>query len=760
MASPLTLAFVIVAIVGRVGAQAPAGARPSYDEWKETKASEADAEAAVGARNAKMAAVNKVTQMLEELLAKVTAEGEAEAKTYDKFACFCKDTTAEKSEAIRRGEDEKQELEANIADLQQLRADLDAKIKELLIKIKETEEKLAAAEKERKAALELYEKNAADLAGAIEALEAAIATLKASKPSLVQLKQVARAVKTAIGMADALGLGGSTRGASVLALLQQDPSVPMQDYNFHSDGIIEILEKLLVDFQQQKAELDEAEVKSVHEFDMLKQEFLDVIKRSTNAMEKAKSKKEATIEEIAAASERLSTVSAQLLADKEYLMELSKMCHERAITWDQRTQVRSDELSALSTAIGIIKKSVAESTSANTVRFLQRGKQADHADIRVATAMASDEGFMESIELAAEQEEGGSPSFLQVGAQPRELISSLLQERKAESKRSTPENAREAVIAVLRDQGRKIKSTLLLKLSTEIQADHFAKVKKLIQELIERLLQEAANESNQKGFCDKATADAEQKRDYAVEEIATLNAEMARLEAEIAKLNEELEILREEIAELKAARDKATKLRAAEKAENAATVEEAKFGLDAIKMAMDILQKFYATAAKATVSLAQGPADDAPDAGFQAFEAYTGSQGAAGGIIGMMDVIKSDFERTISETEKAEAEAEKAFLEFMTETGMSLAEKTTAEQQKTNYRDSALEQLEEARSSLDTETEILQKAISELIELLPVCVDTGMSYEERVALREEEIEGLKKALCVLQNYNTEAMDEC
>merc|ERR1719178_465200 len=119
---------------------------------------------------------------------------------------------------------------------------------------------------------------------------------------------------------------------------------------------------------------------------------------------------------------------------------------------------------------------------------------------------------------------------------------------------------------------------------------------------------------------------------------------MARLEAEIAKLNEELEILGEEIAELKAARDKATKLRAAVKAENAATVEEAKFGLEAIKMAIDILSKFYKTAAKATVSLAQGPADDAPDAGFQAFEAYTGSQGAAGGIIGMMEVIQSDFE--------------------------------------------------------------------------------------------------------------------
>lgn len=39
-----------------------------------------------------------------------------------------------------------------------------------------------------------------------------------------------------------------------------------------------------------------------------------------------------------------------------------------------------------------------------------------------------------------------------------------------------------------------------------------------------------------------------------------------------------------------------------------------------------------------------------------------------------------------------------------------------------------------------------------------MCIDTGMSYEERVEKREEEIEALHKALCILDTDGVEA--EC
>merc|ERR1719515_298297 len=100
---------------------------------------------------------------------------------------------------------------------------------------------------------------------------------------------------------------------------------------------------------------------------------------------------------------------------------------------------------------------------------------------------------------------------------------------------------------------------LLLRLASQIATDPFAKVKKLIQELIERLLAEAAAEANQKGWCDKAIGDAEQKRTYAAEEVAEVNGDMAKLESSRDMLHEEIAAWKDEIAEIKESRDGATK---------------------------------------------------------------------------------------------------------------------------------------------------------------------------------------------------------
>merc|ERR1719198_1277534 len=259
------------------------------------------------------------------------------------------------------------------------------------------------------------------------------------------------------------------------------------------------------------------------------------------------------------------------------------------------------------------------------------------------------------------------------------------------------EDGRVAVKELLESKGRELKSTLLTALASQIKgADPFAKIKTLISELIERLLQEAANEANQKGWCDKAMADAKQKREYAAEEIAGLNAEMAKLEATRDTLAEDLATLNDEITELNASRAEAVKMREEEKAQNNATVVEAQEGLDALEMCMQLLDRFYKTVKKETVDLSlaqQSPVEDAPDAGFKIGEAYTGAQGEAGGILGMLEVMKSDFTRTIVETEKAEAQAEQDHLDFMTETGKSLAEKMQASTEKTSQKDDAEEKL-------------------------------------------------------------------
>jgi len=696
---------------------------------------------AAAAKASKMAAVNKVVSMLENLKSQVLSVGELEAKTYSTFACFCKDTTAEKTAAINRGIDEKASLSAAIAKISQERDEADATIEVLLGELEAAGKAKKNAREQRQAELTLYVKNEADLSGAIEALEGAIKTMKASKvPSMLQFRSVSKTVRAATMLADALGLGGE--GTHKLAALLQEPGVPMQDYKFHSDRIIKTLEGLLNDFRAEKADVDAEEVKAVAAYDAEMQKQSDMITQKSVELDDTKKLKAQKHEDIAASSDQRTTVAATLLDDQEYLKGLAKMCADKAKTWDQRSKVRQDELSALVSAMSILRATVAGKTTAATMRLVQQGVSA-----RLAEAAALSPAAMEAMEADAEAADGFGngrpPSFLQ-----RAAID------------AAPADGREAVWALLRSRGEALHSTLLTSLASRIhdegqRKDPLAKVKTLIQELIERLLREASNDVNQKEWCDKALSDAKQRRDYVAEQVTRLNSEMSEFEALRDTLKAELDVLFAEMHDLKDRRAEAEKIRVAEKAENARTIADAEAGHSAVTQAATILDKFYKTIAKESVDISfsqRVPADDTPDAGFKNGEAYTGSQGDATGILGMLDVIRSDFERTISETEDAEAQAQRDHLVFMTDTGKSLATKTEAHHEKSRHVDSAVDKLSSADEELHTHVGLLAAALKELQELKPVCITTGMTYAERVERREEEIKALKKGLCILEHY--------
>jgi hypothetical protein len=734
------IALLLTNVVAAAHAGGPSG--PNLTEWEKGQANASAAADAAAAKAAKMAAVDKIVTMLSDVQAKVIGEGEAEAKTYSEFACFCKDAINEKTAAIKAGEDDKASLEATIAEGAALRDELDATIATLVETIEESHDNVTKAKEVRAQELAVYKAQTADVEAGLIALEGAIKSLKASKkPAFVQLQGVAKTVRTAALIADALGLVKGSAAGPIGVFLQEEPDVPFENYKFHSSDIISTLEELEKSFKNTKNELDAAEVTSVQTHTMYLQEMDAKIKDLNNDLDATKAKRADTIAKIKADSEELSTVAAKLLDDQQYLETLAQMCKDKKKTWDQRSSTRADELYTITQVIGIIKGAVSNKTRAATVRFNQAG-----VSLRIANAIAMDRSAMEAVEAEAEAAEEGQPAaFVQRTSVQRHLGGKPV------------DGGREVVVSLLKSKGQQLKSQVLASLVTQISAvqgdDPFAKIKTLIQELIERLLQEAANEANQKGWCDKATSAATQKRDYAVEEIRSLNAEMAELEALRNKLEEELSVLADEIAELVANRKTAEEIRAKEKAENEFTIAEAEAGRDAINMAMDILDKWYKTNVKNEVSLSQqSPEEDAPDAGFDNFEAYKGAQAESGGIIGMMEVIASDFSRTITETQKAEAAAEDEHLEFMTETGKSLGEKKMIEEQKITENDNAEEDLEAADDKLQSNNKILQTSITELIELKAACIDTGMSYSERVANREDEIEALKKALCILGAY--------
>lgn len=221
-------------------------------------------------------------------------------------------------------------------------------------------------------------------------------------------------------------------------------------------------------------------------------------------------------------------------------------------------------------------------------------------------------------------------------------------------------------------------------------------------------------------------------------------------------MTETINTLDGEIIEINDARTEAAADRTNESAQNAATVSEADTGLDSLKLVIQALDRFYKTQAKNTVDLSllqgKGPGDDAPDAGFDNGQAYKGAQSGAVGIIAMLDVMKGDFVRTIEETKAAEAQAVRDYTEFLTVSGSSLAQKTEAKNQATSERQDIMDKESTAKTDLDTQQTLLETAIGELKDLHPVCIATGMTYDDRVKKREEEIEALNKAMCIFNNF--------
>jgi len=314
----------------------------------------------------------------------------------------------------------------------------------------------------------------------------------------------------------------------------------------------------------------------------------------------------------------------------------------------------------------------------------------------------------------------------------------------------------------LADVGRQLGSPMLsalaLRLATRVAADPFVKVKKLIQDLIEKLVQEATEEATKKGWCDTEMGKVTFSRDKHMDKVTELNANIEKLEAQKEKLEEDIAVLADELAVLTDSLDKTTKIRNDENAENIDTIEKAKEGLEAVKEAYKVLEEFYKKAKKAKVSLVQASpvAEDAPAA--PKGGAYKGGQQKAGGILAMLDVIISDFERTIKVTTESEKEALREFTDFERTTKTSIASKERSKIQDEASLKATETQIVEDMDMMEKHMKMLDDALKGTEELKPACVDTGMSYEERAQKRKDEIEALKKALCELDPDKVET--EC
>merc|ERR550537_1479293 len=258
----------------------------------------------------------------------------------------------------------------------------------------------------------------------------------------------------------------------------------------------------------------------------------------------------------------------------------------------------------------------------------------------------------------------------------------------------------------------------------------------MIKDLIVRLMEEANEEAEHKGWCDTELSTNEQTRKEKTSAVETLHAEIDELSASIAKLTQEITDLTAEIAEIDKAVAEATAIRSEEKATNEQTIKDA-------VQALTVLKEFYEKAAEATALLQGKQKPEVFD------EPYTGMQSENGGVVGILEVIQSDFARLETDTKAAEAEAQKAFDEFTSESAVNRAANAKDVEHKTTKKTNQEAALTAKKADLEGTQKELDAALAYYDKLKPSCVDAGVSYEDRVARRKEEIESLQEALRIL-----------
>jgi hypothetical protein len=538
----------------------------------------------------------------------------------------------------------------------------------------------------------------ADVKDSIDSVQRAVQTMQEQLPSSF----LQRDLKKVAGLKHVPSSARKTLWAFLsMKQPEEDPlavSAPeAASYEFQSGGVVEMLGKLEDKFRGELHDLEKAEILAGQEFTLQIQELVNQIEMATDESEMKTKVKAQRAEDEASAKGDLATTKDDVATDSKYLKDLLTECHQKAKDYENRQMLRAGELVAVNKAIEIMSS---DDVTGSGEKYL--------------------------------------PQFVQMKSKTHSSFSML------RAKSDSP--IRKKLVSFLSAKAKSMKSKILLKLLTAATDSPFDKVKKMIKDLIVKLMEEATEETEHKGWCDTEMTTNKQTRDDKAESVSTLSAKGEELTAKIAKLTNKIADLSDSISEIDTAVAEATSLRETEKVKNAKTIEDAKVAQVAVAKALTVLQEFYAKASQATALVQQDPASDAP-ATFS--KPYTGMGGSNTGVIGMLEVIQADFARLESETTTAESAADEEFERFTDDSSQDKAVKSTDLDNADKDKTVAEADLTTTKKDLGATQTELDAALTYYEKLKPSCVDAGLSYEERVRMREEEIQSLQESLKIL-----------
>jgi len=680
--------------------------------------------AASATSDTKLTPIDRVVELIEGLRAKIVADGAAEQTVYDKYACWCEETTARKAAAIENAKLLIEELGKNILELKGRLGTYQAEIAKLEKDIADTTEEINKAEEMRKKEHEEYIQKKGDLEHALENLIKAIdvltkgttfeksenqknidASMEKSGVKPAEIEEAAR-LSIAAGLRSALSVYNSVslKTADVGqiksfladtngALVQERANPATQTYNAQSTVIQGILSQMKDDFEKELGTSAEEEAAAAEAHaKLMETKRADLALLEATLVKTKKSQGEDTMQ-LAEDQEEREETKAQLKADEKFFDETKKACSAKAEQWSGRSRSRTEELAAIDEAVGILTSPEAKATFANST----------------------------------------STFFLQ---------------------ESAVENGPKRVAAfnILKKVAQNSHSLRLASLASSVSTTgHFDQVIKDIDLMIANLRAEEKADIEHRDWCENEQKSAEFKnenlqydQEQLTQKIERAEDQKVKLEEEVAKTDDEKNMTLTAMAEALATRNSENKAFKQALKDDAAAVE-------LIAQAIEVLSGYYSLIQKKQPEYKSNP--DTPPETFEG--EYEGRKSEGTGIIAILSMIKEDIEKEMKVGSKEEAEALKAYEELRADsqaTVDALDAKIVSLGQDIAGKMKEIADLGAVKQN-KADSEAATDAF--LTDLGPNCDWVDKYFDSRMEKRKAEMTGLQEAKAVLAGAESE-----
>jgi len=640
--------------------------------------------------------VSKVITLLKDMISQLEKEAEEDEEVYEAMGCWCETNDKAKTKSIADSEQSISDLTAAIEGFTASSAKLNTEIANLEKEVAKNSEALDSATAMRKKELAEFNAEEKESLQTISSLKSAVIALSKHHEAAMLQTESSSSTMASITMTTNLrqvlnkhsDMLNPRQRKVVAAFVQEGENT---GYEPASGEIFGILKQMKESFETNLANSQKEEMQSQKDYEDLKAAKEDEIAAGTDLADKKTQELASADEKNAQSKESLEDTRNVLAADTEFLANLKEQCQNMDQEYEERTKTRQLEIQATSKALAFLSSDEAHDLFTRTFNFVQ--------------------------------------------------VRSTVQS-----------NRRVQVSSALSHAAKKFNDPRLSTLAVTARLDAFTKVKKSIQDMVDKLIKEKEDEIKHKDFCIEELNNNERDTEMKERDKADLEAKIDDLAMQIDTLAKEIEALKAEVAELQVQLKRAGEDREKQNKEFQVTVADQRATAKLLAAALNILKGFYDKAALVQKSTSVQAAGQAPPPGFKSYE----KNAASGGVMGMMQSIIDDAKAMEAEAIRAEEDSQKAYEDFVKDSNASIEEKTKDIVSKSDMKAKAESDKVEAETELEATMGELEQLANENADLHKSCDFTLKNFELRQSARDDEIEALKQALAMFSGASFSA----